>query len=165
MGFLVELVFNLSSRYEGNSYKSHIICLLEKHEIYTYFFQDESDYFKNKWRHNCVCSISFENIKYDVNNFVNFLNKLKSLPHIFVENVFEENNTYNCLFSSKNSNKKNIHKINYENNKKNEKRERSYSETEFLLLKSIQNMCKKKIFNQKKIPATYEDYLKIINSH
>ena len=49
--------------------------------------------------------------------------------------------------------------------KKNEKRERSYSETEFLLLKSIQNMCKKKIFNQKKIPSTYEDYLKIINSH
>lgn len=162
MVFRVEIVFNLCIKYDGMLYKSCFESLLEKYKISTYFFEEESDFINNKWSHNCVCHISFENNKDEVINFINFLEKVNILPHIYVENIYEDKTECISLFTSKNYEINNLHKIN--NSKNKSKRERSYSETEFLLLKSLQKICKKKFFKKNNIPSTYEDYLNILNS-
>jgi hypothetical protein len=157
MGFHVEIVFKLGVVNNDSSYKSHIESLLEKYKISDFYFFNESDYFNNNWHHICVYDITFENNdKSDIHNMIHFFKKLVFLPHIRVEVIYDDTCKNGLLFTSKQYQNKNNHK----KNKVNNNRIRSYSETEFMLLKCVEKINKQKIISA---PATYEDYIQLIS--
>ena len=133
MGYSIELSLEPCKHRNSNSLKELII---EKGKIYNcdniYHFQEVE---RSKKRHKChhiICaSFSYE----EIDSLAKFIGVIKALSNVHIESVYEDESQFRVLYAStyylKQMEKEHV-KI-YKSNR----RQRAYSEEEYILLKSL----------------------------
>ena len=133
MGYNIEVSFNLLKHNYVTETQNTIVSLaLENGCNYIYNDYEFEIKPRNKRNHN-VITIIFEN--YNIDKIVNFLKKIRLIKGVYIESIFDDNSS-NLLFASKYYLTQMIDKHlanKYEINK----RERSYSEDDTIILKTI----------------------------
>jgi hypothetical protein len=133
MGYNIEVSFNLMKHTHVTETQNLIVALaLENGCDYFYNDYEFEINLRDKRNHN-VITINFEN--YDIDKIVNFLKKIKLIQGVYIESIYDDNSN-NLLFASKYYLTQMIDK-HLANNYKINKRERSYSEDDTIILKTI----------------------------
>ncbi len=150
------MVYNINFSFDTNKANvSHLQNqLLDTAKMYNaqnLYFTYEENFVKNNLIIYCVFNLTFESN--EIKNMTICINKIRNISKISLDCIFEENNIYKLIYASKGylqftekdsvSNYKKFHK------------ERSYSETDFYILKSIQS--------KSNYSVSYEEYLKLIS--
>jgi len=121
-----------------------------------YYFHDVDKVKKKIIHYNIICA-SFDNSK--IENLALYINFLKKLRGVHIESIYEDDVVYRLIYASpqylkkmdkefvkifKLNNKKNVCAIKgmEKNENKTNKRERSYSDSDYLVLSSILNLNK-----------------------
>ena len=135
MGYNIEVSFNTLKH--NVSETQHLIVSIALENGCNYYYNDFE--FENNLRYNrnhCVITLNFQNYKYDIDYIVKFLKIIRNIKGIYVESIYD-NDTNNILFASKfyltQMMDKHIAKM-YKLNK----RERSYSEDDTLIMNTMQ---------------------------
>ena len=84
---------------------------------------------------SCVITCRFTEQENYIHNIINLIKQVKKIPHIYIESIYEDNIKSKLLYASKYY-LKNVDKLEVEHYNK-EKRERSYSDMEIMILNSI----------------------------
>lgn len=133
MGYNIEVSFN-TLKHNIHDTQELIINTAVENGCNSYYNDFE---FENNVRYNrnhCIFTIIFQD--YDIDNIVKFLKKMKNINGIYIESIYD-NDSNNILFASKlyitQMMDKQLAKI-----FKTNKRERSYSEDDMLILSAIQ---------------------------
>lgn len=133
MGYNIEVSFNVLKQNIHDT-QELIINTAVENGCNSYYNDFE---FENNIRYNrnhCVFTIIFQD--YNIDKVIKFLKIMKNIKGLYVETIYD-NDTNNILFASKlyltQMMDKHIAKL-YKSNK----RERSYSEDDMLILKTIQ---------------------------
>jgi len=151
------MVYNINFSFDTNisnvsQLQNKLLDIAKVYDSQNVYFTYEENYIKNNLIITCVFNISFESN--EIKNMTICINKIRNISKISLDCIFEENNTYKLIYASKGY-LQSIEKDSVSNYKKFHK-ERSYSETDFVILKSIQS-------KSNKCHMSYEDYLKIIS--
>ena len=107
----------------------------------------------------CIFNLSFENN--EIKNMTICINEIRNIKKINLDCIFEENTNYRLIYASKYY-LQTIEKDSVSNYKKFH-RERSYSETDTLILNSINNKNKSNTISSNNSIMSYEEYLKSIS--
>ena len=133
MGYNIEVSFNLLKHTYVTETQNSIVSLALENGCDSFYNEYEFEIKpRNKRNHN-VITINFEN--YDIDKIVNFLKKIKLIQGVFIESIYDDNSN-NLLFASKYYLTQMIDK-HLVNNYKINKRDRSYSEDETIILKTV----------------------------
>ena len=133
MGYNIEVSFNV---FKNSSISEQIMLIKNLANDYNYnYLYDDYEYSinKNDKKTNCVMLLNFDNI--NTKYLVKFLRYIKSNNLFYIEVIYDEN-TSQILYASKYylTDKMNKHSVNqYKKNK----RVRSYSEDDTLILNTI----------------------------
>jgi len=133
MGYNIELSFNVLKNGSVNKLLEYVKesaeeCCCEN------FYEDYE--FENKTqfqRRHCIISVSFQEIK--LNNMIEFLNTIRKNNGLYIELIYDETN-HSVLYASQYFLTQKMDKS-AAKKFKNEKRKRSYSEDETMILNSI----------------------------
>ena len=133
MGYNIEVSFNLLKHTYVTETQNLIVSLALENGC-DYFYNDYEFEIKprHKRNHN-VITIIFEN--YSIDKIVNFLKKIRLIKGVYIESIYDENSS-NLIFASKYYLTQMIDK-HLANKYKINKRERSYSEDDTIILKTI----------------------------
>ena len=160
---ILELSFLLYKVVSLENIQNSITSTIEKYNINKYYLDFEIENQK-RTQQKGVYTIHFEEIEYNKFNtkeILNFLKNIKKIPNVNLECIYKDNISCDIIYASKYY-LKNMGKT-CENNYKEKKKTRAYSETEFEILKGIQNIYKKnKNYFKNEAPKNYEEYLKLI---
>jgi hypothetical protein len=133
MGYNIEVSFN-TLKHNIHDTQELIINIALENGCNSYYNDFE---FENNVRYNrnhCIFTIIFQD--YNIDNIVKFIKKMKNINGIYIESIYD-NDRNNILFASKlyitQMMDKHLAKI-----FKTNKRERSYSEDDMLILNAIQ---------------------------
>ena len=149
------MVYNINFSFDTNKanvsqLQSELLDTAKMYDAQNLYFTYEENYIKNKLTIYCVFNLAFESN--EIKNMTICINKIRNISKISLDCIFEENNIYKLIYASKGY-LQSIEKDSVSNYKKFHK-ERSYSETDFFILKSIQS---------KNCLMSYEEYLKLIS--
>ena len=135
MGYNIEVSFNTLKNSISETQELIISTAVENG--CNYYYNDFE--FENNIRYNrshCVITLSFQNYENDIDCIIKFLKIIRNIKGIYIESIYD-NDTNNILFASKfhltQMMDKHIAKM-YKLNK----RERSYSEDDTLIMNTMQ---------------------------
>jgi len=145
MGYNIEVSFNALKH--NISETQDLIVSIAIENGCNYYYNDFE--FENNLRYNrnhCVITLNFQNYDSDIDYIVKFLKIIKNIKGIYIESIYD-NATNNILFASKfyltQMMDKHIAKM-YKLNK----RERSYSEDDTLIMNTMGTMSTMQKSNQ-----------------
>ena len=146
MGYNIEVSFNTLKNSISETQELIISTALENG--CNYYYNDFE--FENNLRYNishCIITLSFQNYENDIDYIIKFLKIIRNIKGIYIESIYD-NDTNNILFASKfyltQMMDKHIAKM-YKLNK----RERSYSEDDALIMNTMQKPNHNNNINQK----------------
>jgi hypothetical protein len=135
MGYNIEISFN-TLKHNISETRERIINIAVDNGC-NYYYNDFE--FENNLRYNrnhCVITINFQNYSNNINYILKFLKIIRNMNGIYIESIYD-NDSNNILFASKfyltqmmNKDISKMYKIN--------KRERSYSEDDTLIINTMQ---------------------------
>ena len=159
---IIEISFLLYKAVSIHDIQETIKTIIEKYNNETYYLDFEIED-KKRTEQKGLYTIHFIEDKRNIVEIIKFLRQIKTVPNTYLECMYRDNITCDIIYASK-FYLKNMDKF-YKEKYEKIKRERSYSETEFELLKGIQSIFKnkKKYFKNGDVPKSYNNYLKIIN--
>lgn len=135
MGYNIEVSFN-TLKHNISETKELIITKAIENGCNDYYNDFE---FENNLRYNrnhCVITLNFQNYNCDIDYILKFIKIIRNLKGIYIESIYD-NDTENILFASKfyitQMMDKHIAKM-YKSNKRN----RSYSEDDTLIINTMQ---------------------------
>ena len=136
MGYTLELSLQLCKHANINSLKEIIIekaRILKCIDIYHFH---ETEKHNKKYVHKNIFCIQFN--YEDIDKLKNFIIFIKKINNVNIESVYEDNNNYRVIYASSHYQKNMIkqHAKLYKNNK----RQRAYSDTEYVLYKALFNI-------------------------
>lgn len=151
------MVYNINFSFDANktnvsNLQNQLLDTAKIYDAQNLYFTYEENYMKNKLIIYCIFNLTFESN--EIKNMTICINKIRNISKISLDCIFEESNIYKLIYASKGY-LQSIEKDSVSNYKKFHK-ERSYSETDFLILKSIQSKSNNCVMS-------YEDYLKLIS--
>ena len=159
---ILELSFLIYKAVSIRNIQETITSVIEKYNNEKYYLDFEIED-KKRTEQKGLYTIYFKENKTNIIEILKFLRQIKTVPNTYLECMYRDNISCDIIYASKFylKNMDNFYKEKYEKIK----RERSYSETEFELLKGIQSIFKnnKKYFKNGDAPKSYNDYLKIAN--
>jgi len=139
MGYDIEVSFN-ALKHNISETRDLIVSIAIENGC-NYYYNDFE--FENNLRYNrnhCVITLNFQNYDSDIDYIVKFLKIIKNIKGIYIESIYD-NGTNNILFASKfyltQMMDKHIAKM-YKLNK----RDRSYSEDDTLIMNTMSTMQK-----------------------
>jgi len=137
MGYNIKVSFNTLKHNISDTQQLIINTALENG--CNYYYNDFE--FENNLRYNrnhCVITLHFQNYNSDIDYILKFIKIIRNLKGIYIESIYD-NDTNNILFASKfyltQMMDKHIAKM-YKSNK----RERSYSEDDTLIMNTMQKL-------------------------
>lgn len=168
MCYIIELSFNVYKRLNVSYYETLLGDYITSYGG-TYYINYE--YSETKWKVcSCVITCRFTEQENYIHNITSLIKEVKKIPHIYIESIYEDNIKSKLLYASKYY-LKNVDKLEVEQYKK-EKRDRSYSDMEIMILNSIiknhnkerSEELKPKPKSKPKVeyPKSYEEYLKAL---
>lgn len=135
MGYNIEISFN-TLKHNTSETRERIINIALDNGC-NYYYNDFE--FENNLRYNrnhCVITLNFQNYTNNINYILKFLKIIRNMKGIYIESIYD-NDANHILFASKfyltqmmNKDISKMYKIN--------KRERSYSEDDTLIIKTMQ---------------------------
>jgi hypothetical protein len=142
MGYDIEVSFNALKHNISDTQQLIISIAVENGCSYYY----DSFEFENNLRYNrnhCVITLSFQNYENDIDYIIKFIKIIRNIKGIYIESIYD-NDSNNMLFASKfyltQMMDKHIAKM-YKLNK----RQRSYSEDDTLIINTIQNQTQTRL--------------------
>jgi|TARA_Y100000992_G_C21273573_1_gene498472 hypothetical protein len=159
------MVYNITFSFNAKlpnitTVQNNLLNIAEEYNAHNYYFSYEENLYKKNINIMCIFNLSFENseIKY----MTICMNEIRNIKKISLDCIFEENNNYRLIYASKYY-LQTIEKDSVSNYKKFH-RERSYSDTDSIILKSIDNKNRSHtISGDSNNIMSYDDYLKIIS--
>jgi hypothetical protein len=133
MGYNIEVSFNIIKNGSATELLNEVRNLAENC-FCEYFYEDYE--FENKTqfqRRHCIMSINFSNE--NLHNMIDFLNGMKNNDGLYIELIYDENN-HSILYASQYFITQKMDKY-LAKKFKTEKRKRSYSDDENMILKTI----------------------------
>jgi hypothetical protein len=156
---IVELSFLMYKAVSLHNIQDTIQTIFEKYNIDKYYFDFEIED-KKRIEQKGVYTVHFQENKINVLDIVKFLRQIKTISNVYLECVYRDNISCDIIYASK-FYLKNMEK-GYQQQYIENKRMRSYSETEFEILKAIQSIFKNnKNFFKNDPPKTFGEYLKM----
>lgn len=156
---ILELSFLLYKAVSLHNIQHTIQTTLEKYNIDKYYFDFEIQD-KNRIEQKGVYTVHFEENKINILDIVKLLRQIKTISNVYLECVYRDNISCDIIYASK-FYLKNMDKF-YQQKYIENKRIRSYSETEFEILKAIHSIFKNnKNFFKNDAPKTFVEYLKL----
>jgi hypothetical protein len=142
MAYNIEVSFN-TLKHNISETRDLIISLALENGC-NYYYNDFE--FENNLRYNrnhCVITLSFQNYENDIDYIIKFIKIIRNIKGIYIESIYD-NDSNNMLFASKfyltQMMDKHIAKM-YKLNK----RQRSYSEDDTLIINTIQNQTQPRL--------------------
>ena len=139
--------------------QNNLLNIAEEYDSHNYYFSYEENICKKNINIMCVFNLSFENN--EIKNMTICINEIRNIKKVNLDCIFEENTNYRLIYASKYY-LQTIEKDSVSNYKKFH-RERSYSETDTLILDSINNKNKSNTISSNNSIMSYEEYLKSIS--
>jgi len=133
MGYNVELSFNILKQSSISNFIKSVVDVAENNGCKNYYYNCEFNNDIYQQRNHYVLIFDFENEIFE--NFLNFIKNIKKIRNLNIEIIYENNNV--ILYASSYYLSKMMDKQIAKNYKKN-KRERSYSEDEILVLNEVE---------------------------
>ena len=156
---ILELSFLLYKVVSLHNIQETIQNTIEKYNIEKYYLDFEIED-KKRIEQKGVYTVHFEENKINLLDIVKFLRQIKTIPNVYLECVYRDNISCDLIYASK-FYLKNMEKC-YQQKYIQTKRIRSYSETEFEILKAIQTIFRNnKNFFKNEAPKNFEEYLKM----
>lgn len=138
--------------------QNNLLNIAENYDSHNYYFSYEENLYKKNINIICIFNLSFENN--EIKNMTICINEIRNIKKVNLDCIFEENNKYRLIYASKYY-LQTIEKDSVSNYKKFH-RERSYSETDSIILNSIDNKNRSyTISGDSNNIMSYDDYLKI----
>jgi hypothetical protein len=157
---ILELSFLLYKTVSLHNIQDTIQTTFEKYNIDKYYFDFEIED-KKRIEQKGVYTVHFKENKINLLDIVKFLREIKTISNVYLECVYRDNISCDIIYASK-FYLKNMEKS-YQQQYIENKRVRSYSETEFEILRAIQSIFKnnKNFFKNEHPPKTFDEYLKM----
>ena len=133
MGYNVELSFNILKQSSISKFIEMVVNIAENNGCKNYFYNCEFDNNSYQQRNHYVLTFDFQNEEFQ--NFLNFIKNIKKVKNLNIEIIYENNSV--ILYASSYYLSKMMDKQIAKNYRKN-KRERSYSEDEILVLNEVE---------------------------
>jgi len=150
------ICFSLNAK-EPNIHKVQdmLLNISFSYGAHNYYFTFEETILKKNIIITCIFNLSFENN--EIKNMTMCINEIRNLAKVNLDCIFEENNKYRLIYASKYY----LHSIeqNSVSNYKKFHRERSYSESDIIILNSINKNRSNSVSKDSNI-MSYDDYLK-----
>lgn len=153
---ILELSFLLYKASGISDIQETIQYVIDKCQIQKYYLDFEIEN-RKRLQEKGVYTIHFEDNDMTIKDILFFLRKIKKIPNTYLECIYRDNVRCDIIYASKYylSQMEMDTREMYNHGKKS----RSYSETEFEILKGIDIIFKKKKTFKGSPPATYDDYL------
>lgn len=157
---VIELSFLLYKACGISEIQETIRYVIEKSQIEKYYLDFEIEN-RNRLQEKGLYTIHFEDNDMTIKDVLFFLRKIKKIPNTYLECIYRDNVKCEIIYASKYylSQMEKDARDTFQNDRK----VRSYSETEFEILKGIDMIFKKKKTFGGSPPATYHDYLSALN--
>ena len=153
---ILELSFLLYKASGISEIQETIRYVIEKSQIEKYYLDFEIEN-RNRLQEKGLYTIHFEDNDMTIKDVLFFLRKIKNIPNTYLECIYRDNVKCEIIYASK------YYLSQMEKDTRDmyndERKLRSYSETEFEILKGIDIIFKKKKTFNGSPPATYDDYL------
>ena len=135
MVFNIEVSFNILKHYSVSEIEKIIINLATKYNCLSYYSITEMENNLCKNRNHIIFVISFD--ESDIKFLEGFIKEIKKLKNVYIESLYEEDITCKLIYASQHY----LTTIDKEKVLMYNKRKRSYSEDEIILVNGI--TCKK----------------------
>jgi hypothetical protein len=147
MGYVIEICFDLYKHLDISHFQETLIHVAEKYTCSNHYFLFEN-YQNNDSKsrvyqegtnyksHLCIMNILFDSTSEDMVNCANCIQAIRKIPQCYIDSVYREEPSFQALYYSRHylrSIDKNCRDIYDE-----KRRQRSYSETELLLIQAIE---------------------------
>jgi hypothetical protein len=133
MGYNVELSFNILKQSSISNFIELVVNIAENNGCKNYYYDGEFNNDIYQQRNHYVLNFDFQNEKFE--NFLNFIKNVKKIKNLNIEIIYENDNI--ILYASSFYISKMMDKQIAKNYRKN-KRERSYSEDDILVLNEVE---------------------------
>ena len=139
-----------------NKVQDNLLNISNDYEAHNCYFSFEESNYKKTIIIMCIFNVSFEND--EIKNMTMCINEIRNLAKVSLDCIFEENNKFRLIYASKYY-LQTIEKDSVLNYKKFH-RERSYSETDTVILDSIKNKNRSNTVSKGNNIMSYDEYLK-----
>jgi hypothetical protein len=155
------ITFAFNAKHSNITKVQHeLLNIAENYDAHNYYFSYEENIYKKNINIMCIFNVSFENS--EIKNMTICINEIRNIDKVNLDCIFEENNKYRLIYASKGY-LQTIENDSVSNYKKFH-RERSYSESDSVILNSVNNKNRSNtISSSSNNIMSYEDYLKLIS--
>lgn len=153
------IIFAFNAKHSNLTKVQHgLLNIADKYDAHNYYFSYEENIYKKYINIMCIFNLSFENN--EIKNMTICINEIRNIDKVTLDCIFEENNNYRLIYASKGY-LQTIENDSVSNYKKFH-RERSYSESDSVILNSVNNKNRSNtISSSSNNIMSYEDYLKL----
>jgi hypothetical protein len=153
------IIFAFNAKHSNLTKVQHsVLNIADKYDAHNYYFSYEENIYKKNINIMCIFNLSFENN--EIKNMTICINEIRNIDKVTLDCIFEENNNYRLIYASKGY-LQTIENDSVSNYKKFH-RERSYSESDSVILNSVNNKNRSNtISSSSNNIMSYEDYLKL----
>ena len=153
------IIFAFNAKHSNLTKVQHsVLNIADKYDAHNYYFSYEENIYKKNINIIFIFNLSFENN--EIKNMTICINEIRNIDKVTLDCIFEENNNYRLIYASKGY-LQTIENDSVSNYKKFH-RERSYSESDSVILNSVNNKNRSNtISSSSNNIMSYEDYLKL----